>query len=446
MVDTKPPSGPDGSRPHPTKSSVVHRERLLDMFFKVDRLVVSHEKFDGRMSEPKAWLVFERGDSAAALLFDREQREVILVDQFRAATLGTSRTSGWIVETAAGMIKVAETPEQCIVREIQEEVGYQISELVPVATFFSSPGGTSERIFLYYAEVRSTQRTGAGGGVDDGEDIEVVKMPLADFMRRLNAHEFEDPKIIIAGQWLREHRQQQRSEGEPMAGPQYYAVTSTPDKQVGFLVGDIVRVHDIDVWVNPENTDMMMDRFFARSISAKIRFLGARKFPTGEVEDDTIGDDLQRQMHRRRFVALTSVIDTTSGNLLSAPHNVQRIFHVATVKGAFGQGVTTDNETLATCVDAVLAAIDKQRIYRSVLIPMIGTGAGGLLVKDVAPKLVERAVSYLEKNPASRIEKIVFLGYSAGDGDILARVLDDLGTSSADASEPRLTRRASSSP
>jgi len=89
MADQDDTSGKPGApKPHPTAYEVVHRERVLDMFFKVDQVTVKHQKFDGTMSDARPWLVFERGDAAAALLFDPGTRDVLLVDQFRPATLG----------------------------------------------------------------------------------------------------------------------------------------------------------------------------------------------------------------------------------------------------------------------------------------------------------------------------------------------------------------------
>ena len=62
------------------------------------------------------------------------------------------------------MIRPDETPEGCLVREVLEETGYQITKADPVATFFSSPGGSTERIFLFCAEIRRANKTGEGGG------------------------------------------------------------------------------------------------------------------------------------------------------------------------------------------------------------------------------------------------------------------------------------------
>lgn len=429
MADQDDKSGKASAlRPHPTEYEIVHRERVLDMFFKVDQVTVKHQQFDGTMSKARPWLVFERGDAAAALLFDPATREVILIDQFRVPTLGKTSHRGWLHETVAGMIPAGkETPEQCIIREIEEEVGYRVTELVPIASFFSSPGGTSERIFLFFAEVSDTQKIAQGGGVDDGEDIQTVRMPLGEFMRRLSAREFEDPKIIIAGQWLRERRQAQARDTGVLSPASWYRLAKSPGKQIGFLTGDIADVKGhAQVWVNSENTDMMMDRFFDRSVSATIRFLGAEKYPNRRVKEDLIADALARLMRDRKFVRPATVLDTTAGEL-EETHGVKRIFHVAAVEGIQGEGQRTDISTLEACVDAVLDEISRARAkYTSVLFPMLGTGKGGFQVRAVAPLLVARAMAFLEANPATPIERILLLGYTTWDGDVIAEELQKL--------------------
>lgn len=422
-------------KPHPTEYEVVHRERVLDMFFKVDRVTVKHQRFDGTMSEPRPWLVFERGDAAAALLFDPEAREVILVDQFRVPTIGKTSHRGWLLETVAGMIpdgsdpkRPAETPEQCIIREIEEEVGYRVTELVPIANFFSSPGGTSERIHLFYAEVSDKQKVAEGGGTDDGEDIKEVRLPLSEFLRKLSAREFEDPKLIISGQWLRERRQTQERELGVHSPPTWYALTRSAGKQIGFLTGDIADVKGLaQVWVNSENTDMMMDRFFDHSVSAAVRFLGAEKYPhTKRVKEDLIGDDLVRLMRGRKFVRPATVLATKSGELADT-HGVQRIYHVAAVEGIQGEGQRTDLTTLEACVDAVLYEVSRAKAkYASVLFPMLGTGKGGFNVRAVAPLIVSRAMAFLESNPEQPIERILLLGYTSWHGDVIAEALQKL--------------------
>jgi O-acetyl-ADP-ribose deacetylase (regulator of RNase III) len=265
-----------------------------------------------------------------------------------------------------------------------------------------------------------------GGGVDEGEDIDVIRMPLNEFLRRLRNREFEDPKIIIAGQWLRDRRQAMPSGHDEVTEPAYWQVANSSSRRVGFLTGNIANVTGIDVWVNSENTDMMMDHFFARSVSATIRYKGALKFPgTDRVQKDVVADELKRALHGRSFVRPATVVDTTAGEL-ERSNQVRRIFHVATVQGVLGLGLETNLDTLKLCIDNALEAIDQKRKYTSVLIPMIGTGAGGYQVKDVAHKLVERAVRFFETHPKTRMERVLFLGYSEGDGDILADAMEKL--------------------
>jgi nudix-type nucleoside diphosphatase (YffH/AdpP family) len=182
--------------------------RLFDDFFKVDELIVAHERYDGKMSGDERRLVFERGDAAAVLLFDADARSVVLVEQFKPATLigrrrdDPSTPDGWITELVAGMIDAGESADQAVIREAFEETGYRIDNPRLIAKFFSSPGGSSERIFLYCARVSDVQREGRGGG-DGEEDLKVFQLRIDDLFYRLAEGAIDDPKLAIAAYWLK---------------------------------------------------------------------------------------------------------------------------------------------------------------------------------------------------------------------------------------------------
>ena len=144
------------------KVKIISEKVVFDDKFKVLETRLQFEKFDGQMSEPVRRLTFERGDAAAALLWHRDRQRLFLVEQFRHATF--KKGPGWLVETVAGMVKPGEDPEAAMRREILEETGYQVRELEYIAAFYLSPGGSSERIFLYYAEVAENDLVEAGGG------------------------------------------------------------------------------------------------------------------------------------------------------------------------------------------------------------------------------------------------------------------------------------------
>lgn len=183
------------------KAEVHGRRRLLDDFFKVDAAEVSFERFDGSMTPPVRRLVFERGDSVAAVVFDRDVERLLLTEQFRFPTL--KKGPGWLIEIIAGMIDPGEQPEDSIRREIEEELGYRAERIEHVATFYVSPGGSSERIWVYYTEVGQTSRVSAGGGLPgEHEDIRVVSVSPEEAHAGLKDGRIADAKTIIGLQWF----------------------------------------------------------------------------------------------------------------------------------------------------------------------------------------------------------------------------------------------------
>ena len=137
-------------------------------FISLKEATLRYERFDGQMSEPVTRLYFDRGDSVAALLHDPSADTLTLVEQFRYPAYVTGH--GWLLELPAGVVERehGESEEETMRREIMEETGYEVASLEPITTCYPSPGGSSERIFLYYAQISEAARRGAGGGVDQG--------------------------------------------------------------------------------------------------------------------------------------------------------------------------------------------------------------------------------------------------------------------------------------
>ena len=182
---------------------VQNKRTVFDDKFKIVEAEVRFQKFNGQMSDTVRRLVFERGDSAAALLLNTDTQKVLLIDHFRYPTY--EKGQGWLQEVVAGVIDENEQPEEAIKREIREEIGYEVQKpLTHIATFYVSPGGTSERNMLYYAEVSNADHVSAGGGkVSEHEDIELVEMSLPELWQALDNSTIVDAKTLIAVQWLR---------------------------------------------------------------------------------------------------------------------------------------------------------------------------------------------------------------------------------------------------
>jgi len=185
----------------PHKTEVKNRRVLLDGFFRVEEVQLCYEKFDGTMSAPVQRLNLVRDDAVAAVVVNKAKGTVVLVRQFRYATL--VRGEGWMTEVAAGLIDKGEAPEAAIRREILEETGYAVEKPELISAFYTTPGLASERILLYCAETKGTQPVAAGGGVaDEHEDIQVLELPFAEAFAMVARGDITDAKTMIGLMWL----------------------------------------------------------------------------------------------------------------------------------------------------------------------------------------------------------------------------------------------------
>jgi nudix-type nucleoside diphosphatase (YffH/AdpP family) len=183
------------------KVDILRRRRVFDDIFKIDEAELRFERYNGEMSPPVRRLSFERGESVAAVVWRHDTDDLLFAEQFRYPTL--ERGPGWLLEIMAGVIDGSETPEAAVRREIDEELGYRIDRVEPIATFYVSPGGSSERIWLYFVDTTEASHSDAGGGVAaENEDIRVVTMPRDAARQALDEGQFTDAKTIIGLQWF----------------------------------------------------------------------------------------------------------------------------------------------------------------------------------------------------------------------------------------------------
>ncbi len=183
---------------------VLRTQRLYDGFLKLDQTYLRHETPGGGMSPELMRLNVERGDGAAILVVNRLKGTVVLTRQFRYANWKRG-DGGSILEVPAGTVAHGDSPEEVARTELLQEVGYDVAELRLMLTFYASPGTSTERVFLYLAEVTDAHKVSDGGGLDsEHEYIEVVEMPIDEALERLDRGLVTDGKTIIALQWFRE--------------------------------------------------------------------------------------------------------------------------------------------------------------------------------------------------------------------------------------------------
>lgn len=195
-----------------------------------------------------------------------------------------------------------------------------------------------------------------------------------------------------------------------------YRVKPGQKKIVGIVTGNLIHVKGIDVWVNSENTNMQMSRFFDLSISGTIRYHGAKKDEFDEVSEDTIADELEEKMKGRGYVRPGVVLVTTPGEL-GRTHAVKKIFHCATVNGQVGAGYQAI-ENVEMCIFNCLKRMDAENEnepLKSILFPLIGTGKGKADPASSISSLIIPAVEYLKNTPETKIEQVYFLAFTDKD-------------------------------
>jgi ADP-ribose pyrophosphatase len=191
----------------PKRVEIIGKKQVFKQaIFRIDEIHLRHELYKGGMSEELVRLNLDRGDSVAAIMHDREADTLILTEQFRYSAYEKG-PGAWLLEIPAGSVEHGEDPAETMRREIKEEIGYDVEQIKHLCTFYLSPGGTSERIILYYASVTPKQRTSQGGGlVEEGEDIRILTMKVNQALRKIDTGEIADAKTIIGLQWLQLHR------------------------------------------------------------------------------------------------------------------------------------------------------------------------------------------------------------------------------------------------
>lgn len=145
--------------------------------------------------------VYDRGNGATILLYNRSKRSVILTRQFRLP-LFVNNHAGFLLEAAAGLLDELDA-ETRIKQEAEEETGYRLERVEKVFEAWMSPGSVSEKLHFFIAEYDESRRTGNGGGlVEEGEDIEVVEMTFTDALAAIRSGEIADGKTIMLLQHL----------------------------------------------------------------------------------------------------------------------------------------------------------------------------------------------------------------------------------------------------
>ncbi|MFJ3355194.1 NUDIX domain-containing protein [Serratia liquefaciens] len=179
---------------------IVETRVLSDDWYLLKKTTFDFLRRDG-VWQRQSRETYDRGDGATILLFNRQRQKVVLTRQFRFPAFVNGH-DGMMIEAAAGLLDNA-SPEERIRAEAEEETGYIVQNVQKVFEAYMSPGSVTEKLHFFVGEYQADERVSNGGGVEaEGEDLEVIELPLADALRAVSQGTIVDAKTIMLLQFV----------------------------------------------------------------------------------------------------------------------------------------------------------------------------------------------------------------------------------------------------
>ena len=144
------------------KIKIVKDEVLSDNWYTLKRISYEYPKKDGSIQVQQRE-VYDRGNGATILLYNKETGTVVLTSEFRLPTFVNGNTTGLLIEACAGLLD-EDNPEDAIRREVEEETGYKVQHVRKIFEAYMSPGSVTEILHFFVAEYDPSMKLNEGGG------------------------------------------------------------------------------------------------------------------------------------------------------------------------------------------------------------------------------------------------------------------------------------------
>ena len=182
---------------------IIKSEILSDNWYILRKITFENLNKNGEV-KTHSREAYDRGNGATILLYNKSQKTVVLTRQFRLPTFINGNESGMLIESCAGLLD-KDNAEDCIRRETEEETGYKIKDVRKIFEAYMSPGSVTEILYFFIAEYTKEMKESEGGGIDDGEDIEVLEYEFDKAIKMMESGEIKDGKTIMLLQYLQLH-------------------------------------------------------------------------------------------------------------------------------------------------------------------------------------------------------------------------------------------------
>jgi nudix-type nucleoside diphosphatase (YffH/AdpP family) len=184
------------------QGKIIKEELLSDNWYALKKYTYEILKRNGKR-QVQTREVYDRGNGAVILLYNKESGTVILTRQFRLPSFVNGNKEGVLIEACAGLLD-QDNPEEAIKRETEEETGYRIKDVRKIFEAYMSPGSVSEILYFFIAEYSQSMKVHEGGGVEhEQEDIEVLELDFNDALARIDSGAIRDAKTIMLLQYMK---------------------------------------------------------------------------------------------------------------------------------------------------------------------------------------------------------------------------------------------------
>ena len=175
---------------------VTETKLLSDNWYILNKVTFSYQKENEKV-QTHVREVYDRGNGAGILLYNSNKKTVILTRQFRLPTFLNGNKTGMMIEVCAGLLD-EDNPEECIIRETEEETGYRIKKVEKVTQTYMSPGAVTEILYLFTGEYNESMKVSEGGGLaSEQENIQVLEYTFDEAYAMIESGEIVDAKTII---------------------------------------------------------------------------------------------------------------------------------------------------------------------------------------------------------------------------------------------------------
>lgn len=178
-------------------------------FFNLSSYKLRHTLFEGGWTESIRRELFHRGHCVGVIPYDPVLDQVVLIEQFRIGAI-RDKAIPWLTEIVAGAVEPGESAEEVAYRESMEEAGCEIKELLKIGEFYTSPGGTSEKITLFCGLIDSSEVGGIHGLKEEHEDIRALVVDFEAAFAWIESGVVDSAIPIVGLQWLALNRSRLR--------------------------------------------------------------------------------------------------------------------------------------------------------------------------------------------------------------------------------------------